>query len=128
MNEYDISCPITGFMTKIPHEDGELNEAMLKAFDSADFGVLTDVDMTNELWQVKGYYTFTVQAHSEDEALLKAQEVFDKLWDDGEIDCGDLCDIDRDIFENGEEYRCSTMTTEHIECIAESDDKDDREL
>lgn len=107
MNEYDISCPITGFMTRIPHEDGELNEAMLKAFDSADFGVLTDVDMTNELWQVRGYYAFTVLAHSEDEALSKAQEVFDKLWDDGEVDCGDLHDIDRDTFENGEEYRCS---------------------
>lgn len=41
MNEYDISCLITGFMTRIPHEDGKLNEVMLKAFDSVDFGVLT---------------------------------------------------------------------------------------
>ena len=107
MNKYMISCPITGYLDKIPHEDGELNDAMLRAFDSADCGDLHDVDMTEELWQVKGYYTFTVSADSEEEALAKAQNEFDKLWDGGEVMCGDLHDIERVKYTNGDEYRCN---------------------
>ena len=106
MPKYEISCPITGFLERVEHEDGELNEAMLNAFDSADFGVLHDVDMTNELWQVIGHFTFLVSAESEKEALDKAQDVFDDLWDNGEVDCGDLHDVDRTTYENGDEYRC----------------------
>lgn len=107
MKQYQISCPITGYLPRIPHEDGELNEAMLQAFDSADCGVLHDVDMTEELWQVIGHYTFTVEANSESEALSKAQEVFDELWESGEVDCGNLQNTDRSVYENGDEYRCS---------------------
>ena len=90
MPKYEISCPITGFLNQI----------------HADFGVLHDVDVANEPWRIIGYYTFPVVAESEEDALKKAQSVFDELWDNGEIDCGDVYNIDRTVYENGDEYRC----------------------
>lgn len=111
MNKYVISCPIKGYLKEIPHEDGELNDAILEAFDSADCGVLHDVDLYSfeEPWAVIGRYSFAVIANSEQEALEKAPEVFDELWDCGEVDCGDLFDTDRVCYTDGkkEEFRCS---------------------
>lgn len=99
--EYKISCPIIGFLQETP------NKTIFEAFDSADFGVLHNVDLISaKEREVKGYYSFTVKAHSEKEALSKAQEVFNGLWDNGAVDCGDLYNIDRDIFDDGDDYHC----------------------
>ena len=117
MNTYHMSCPIIGYLHRIPHEDGELNEAMLNAFDNADFGKLQNVDMTEELWQVRGYFQFSVKAATEQEALQRAQATFDKLWDNGDVDCGDLEDTYREEFHDGnrEEFRISYISKERTD-------------
>ena len=110
MKKYLISCPVVGYLEKIPHEDGEINEALLRAFDSADFGKLHDVDLEkNEFWAVRGYYSFEVEGENEKEALEKAPNIFNRLWDNGEVDCGDLIDTDRVKFKDGnkESFRIS---------------------
>lgn len=129
MKRYIVSCPVMGYLKKIPHEDGELNEALLQAFDSADFGRLYDVDLDeNELWAVRGYYDFEVEGENELEALEKAPEVFNRLWDNGEVDCGDLRDTDRVEFKDGnkESFRISDVheiAKEKIICNEPSLDK-----
>lgn len=102
MKKYIVSCPVMGYLEEIPHEDGEINEALLRAFDSADFGKLYDVDLEkNEFWAVRGYYSFEVEGENEKEALEKAPNVFNRLWDNGKVDCGDLIDTDRVKFKDG---------------------------
>lgn len=110
MKKYIVSCPVMGYLEEIPHEDGEINEALLRAFDSADFGKLHDVDLEkNEYWVVRGYYSFEVEGENEKEALEKAPNVFNRLWDNGEVNCGDLIDTDRVEFKDGdkESFRVS---------------------
>lgn len=111
MNKYNISCPIKGYLQEVPHEDGELSDAILQAFDNADCGVLHDVDLYSfeEPWAVIGYYSFDVAATNEKEALEKASDVFTELWNNSEVDCGDLKDTDRIRFkdEKKEEFRCN---------------------
>ena len=100
-NIYEISCPITGYLPTM-YESYDLSDV----FDSADVGALHDIDITDEETnQVKGYYTFKVKAKSEQEALLKARAVFDELWNNGKVDCGDIEETELAEFENGEEFR-----------------------
>lgn len=102
MKRYIVSCPVVGYLEEIPHENGEINEALLRAFDSADFGKLHDADLEkNEYWAVRGYYSFEVEGENEKEALENAPKVFNRLWDNGEVDCGDLIDTDRVKFKDG---------------------------
>ncbi len=110
MKRYIVSCPVMGYLEEIPHEDGEINETLLRAFDNADFGKLHDVDLEkNEYWAVRGYYSFEVEGENEKEALEKAPNVFNRLWDNGEVDCGDLIDTNRVKFKDGnkESFRIS---------------------
>ena len=48
-------------------------------------------------------------ATNEKEALEKASDVFTELWNNNEVDCGDLKDTDRIRFKEGkkEEFRCN---------------------
>lgn len=102
MKRYIVSCPVIGYLEEIPHEGGEINEALLRAFDSADFGKLHDADLEkNEYWAVRGYYSFEVEGENEEETLKNAPNVFNRLWDNGEVDCGDLIDTDRVKFKDG---------------------------
>lgn len=108
MKEFKISCLVRGYLPERPYEDGNMTDALLDAFDEADCGVLHNIDLDGEdTWSVTGHYSFAVKAASEQEALSLAPAVFTELWDNGDVDCGDLEDTDRVSYSNGEEFRCS---------------------
>lgn len=92
LKDYEIMCKVKGTLPYREHEDGMLNDALLEAYDNADFGCLTDTDLTDELWEIEGKCVFTVTAHSESEALEKAEGVFFGLCDKGKLDFGDITD------------------------------------
>lgn len=90
LKDYEIICKVKGNLPRREHEDGELNEAILRAFEDADLGCLFDTDLADEIWEAEGKCSFLVTAYSIGEAMDKADEVFLKLCSEGKLDFGDL--------------------------------------
>lgn len=95
MSKFQVDCLVKGYLPSVPHEDGDLNAAVLEAFDNADFGELQDVDFApfSDIWAVVGHYLLEVSAVSEHAALKQAQDTFMELVYTGKVDLGDL-DLD----------------------------------
>ena len=92
MQVYHIDCVIKGYLPETPHEDGMLNEAVLEAFDHADFGELQDTDLIDfsDIWAVNGHYLFTVEADSTEDARSAAEDHVLELIENGSDKFGDL--------------------------------------
>ena len=106
LKDYEIMCKVKGNLPRREYEDGMLNDAILRAFEDADFGCLFDTDLTDEIWEAEGKCTFIVTAYSKGEAMDKAEDVLFKLYDEGRLNFGDLEDIYCDEIDKARNFIC----------------------
>ena len=106
LKDYEIMCKVKGNLPRREYEDGMLNDAILRAFEDADFGCLFDTDLTDEIWEAEGKCTFIVPAYSKGEAMDKAEDVLFKLYDEGRLNFGDLEDIYCDEIDKKRDFIC----------------------
>lgn len=106
LKDYEIMCKVKGTLPRREYEDGMLNDAILRAFEDADFGCLFDTDLTDEIWEAEGKCTFIVTAYSKGEAMDKAENVLFKLYDEGRLNFGDLEDIYCDEIDGKRDFIC----------------------
>lgn len=106
LKDYEIMCKVKGNLPRREYEDGMLNDAILRAFEDADFGCLFDTDLTDEMWEAEGKCTFIVTAYSKGEAMDKAEDVLFKLYDEGRLNFGDLEDIYCDEIDKKRDFIC----------------------
>ena len=71
-----------------------------KSFDRTDCGELCNIDMENG-W-IYGSYPFKVMETTKEDAIKKAPEVFDEIWEENGVNVGDLSDTQLSHYDDGD--------------------------